>query len=114
MSAVFRGGEADTSPHPASEKCNKEEDKNQGEKALSEGGLNGRDVSDDGNESASGEYRGGMLSEAELERLGRERPAILRNWVVEIAFCFSVVMSQVLAVCLSPFVFFRNALVHVF
>lgn len=41
---------------------------------------------------------GGILSEAELERLGRERPACFPNIWVEIAFGFSVVMSQVLAV----------------
>lgn len=41
---------------------------------------------------------GGMFSEAELERLGRERPACFPNIWHEIAFSFSLVMSQVLAV----------------
>ncbi|KAL1953882.1 hypothetical protein VTO42DRAFT_2068 [Malbranchea cinnamomea] len=38
-----------------------------------------------------------LFSEAELERLGRQRPACLPNVWCEMAFCFSVVMSQVLA-----------------
>ncbi|EEH18443.1 hypothetical protein PABG_01006 [Paracoccidioides brasiliensis Pb03] len=37
------------------------------------------------------------LSERDIERLGRERPAIFRNTWTEIAFVFSIVMSQVLA-----------------
>lgn len=105
MSVSLSGGEAETSPHPASEKCNEEEEKNkkdQEQKALSVGGPTpgpgSGELDVDGNESASAEDRGGMLSDAEVEKLGRERPALLPNWWVEIAFCFSVVMSQVMAV----------------
>ncbi|PGH18391.1 hypothetical protein AJ79_00458 [Helicocarpus griseus UAMH5409] len=37
------------------------------------------------------------LSERDIERLGRERPAIFKNAWTEIAFVFSIVMAQVLA-----------------
>lgn len=33
-----------------------------------------------------------------LEQLGRERPKCFVTWYSELAFCFSVVMSQILAV----------------
>jgi hypothetical protein len=36
--------------------------------------------------------------EARIERLGRQRPACFDTWLSEYTFCFSVVMSQILAV----------------
>jgi hypothetical protein len=38
-------------------------------------------------------------SEARLERLGRERPPCFSSLWSELTFCFSIVMSQILAVC---------------
>jgi hypothetical protein len=41
--------------------------------------------------------------EARLERLGRERPPCFSSLWSELTFCFSIVMSQILAVCsLTP------------
>ena len=60
-------------------------------------GPDGEDQPDAVNFAENG-GNGGILSEAELERLGRERPACFPNIWVEMAFGFSVVMSQVLAV----------------
>lgn len=41
-------------------------------------------------------------SEARLERLGRERPPCFSSCWSELTFCFSIVMSQILAVCPPP------------
>ena len=38
------------------------------------------------------------LNEADLDRLGRERPAIFPGLWSELAFCFSIFMSQILGV----------------
>lgn len=42
-----------------------------------------------------------MYSEAELERLGRMRPTIFPNLLSELGFCFSLVLSQIMAVSFS-------------
>lgn len=44
------------------------------------------------------EPTGTPSNEADLEKLGRERPAHFSSRWSELAFCFSVVMSQILAV----------------
>ncbi len=41
---------------------------------------------------------GDSFDQISLERLGRERPASFSGAWPEIAFCFSIVMSQILAV----------------
>jgi hypothetical protein len=38
-----------------------------------------------------------------LERLGRERPATFPNKWIELCFCFSLLASELLAVCLPSF-----------
>ncbi|BCR95066.1 uncharacterized protein AKAW2_20006S [Aspergillus luchuensis] len=40
---------------------------------------------------------GDIYSEAELERLGRMRPTIFPNLLSELGFCFSLVLSQIMA-----------------
>lgn len=46
-----------------------------------------------------------LLLERDIERLGRERPAAFKNAWTEIAFVFSISMSQVLAVRFDPLFF---------
>lgn len=49
---------------------------------------------------SSTEYdaEGAIDPDADIERLGRQRPSVFRNFASEAAFCFSIVMSQVLTV----------------
>lgn len=44
------------------------------------------------------DWEGEENAEARYERLGRERPVKFKSAWAEICFCFSVVMSQILAV----------------
>jgi hypothetical protein len=44
----------------------------------------------------------GTLSEAEIERLGRQRPDAFRTPVAEIGFCFSLLASMFMAVSALP------------
>ncbi|KAM5504681.1 hypothetical protein McanMca71_003433 [Microsporum canis] len=48
--------------------------------------------------SSSMEYdaEGAIDPDADIERLGRQRPPVFKNFASEAAFCFSIVMSQVL------------------
>jgi hypothetical protein len=39
-----------------------------------------------------------LIDDSTLERLGRERPAFFAGAFPEVGFCFSIVMSQILAV----------------
>lgn len=45
----------------------------------------------------------GTLSPADIERLGRERPAAFHTAFAEIGFCFSLLASMFMAVCSAPF-----------
>lgn len=49
---------------------------------------------------ATAEYdaEGAIDPDTDIERLGRLRPPVFKNWASEAAFCFSIVMSQVLTV----------------
>ncbi|GBF61962.1 efflux pump [Trichophyton mentagrophytes] len=46
--------------------------------------------------SADYDAEGAIDPDADIERLGRQRPPVFKNWASEAAFCFSIVMSQVL------------------
>lgn len=48
--------------------------------------------------SADYDAEGAIDPDADIERLGRQRPPVFKNWASEAAFCFSIVMSQVLTV----------------
>ena len=41
--------------------------------------------------------------EARIERLGRERPAKFKSLGAELAFCYSIIASQFMAVCINAF-----------
>lgn len=45
---------------------------------------------------------------AHIERLGRERPQCFKNLCTELSFCFSIVMSQILAVRIFHLLFFLS------
>lgn len=49
-------------------------------------------------ESSPSRETDGVLDELTLERLGRERPPSFSGAWPEVAFCFSIIMSQILAV----------------
>lgn len=44
------------------------------------------------------EHLEGYVDEAYIEQLGRQRPPCFANMWSELAFCFSIMMSQILAV----------------
>ena len=41
--------------------------------------------------------------QARIERLGRERPAKFKSLGAELAFCYSIIASQFMAVCINGF-----------
>ena len=41
--------------------------------------------------------------QARIERLGRERPAKFKSLGAELAFCYSIIASQFMAVCINDF-----------
>ncbi len=41
--------------------------------------------------------------QARIERLGRERPAKFKSLGAELAFCYSIIASQFMAVCINVF-----------
>ena len=41
--------------------------------------------------------------QARIERLGRERPAKFKSLAAELAFCYSIIASQFMAVCVNDY-----------
>jgi hypothetical protein len=42
-----------------------------------------------------------VLSDEEIEKLGRQRPSCFKHTAVEIGFCISMLMSSIMAVCIT-------------
>ena len=61
-----------------------------------------RDVSLDLKENRRGDEEASELEGARLERLGRERPAKFKTVWAEVAFCYSILASQIMAVSGLP------------
>ena len=55
----------------------------------------------DGNLPVPGEEEVIESEQARIERLGRERPAKFKSLGAELAFCYSIIASQFMAVCIN-------------